>query len=290
MIERAGQEFQNDALALRKTKLEEKLAELCERYKWLDKENKPRLASAFAILTSNLCEQEVEFLFRNPPVSSSRTSRFDRYWKEKSDTATFFIVSNLASLITETGFNVRIATEARVPFGHYDISLISGNPCRVTFNGTEILKIEIKGSSGISLSQITRYLYEPSPLLLVRVLTAQVTLLEPTKLQEYICFSIDTMIDKVDRILGGKYFTIKGKYCSQCPDVSCPYNLALSTSNLEQNKKSFFSFVGMSDNEFNWDIQTFFRNLKIVSEKTADIVLQELCRHNSESTRRTGEI
>lgn len=264
---------QNDILLVKKEKLSEKIAELCERFSWLDGNNKPRSAAMLAILSSHICEREIEFLLRNPS-STNRHKRFDHYWTEKSNYATMLLVSKLLTRLTEIGLKVGIATEFPGTFGHYDIAIVPGNPCRVFSKKKELIKIEVKAASGISLEQITRYLLDSTPLVVARFLTNQVVLLRPTELQQYVESVVDIMIQKANRILEGKFIEIQGKYCSECADISCPYNSSAARKSPQSNNVSLL--ITLRDEEFAWDLQTFLTNLKSVVDRTTNAVLSEL--------------
>lgn len=249
------------------------LEDLCNKYGW-NYHGSPRTQAALAIL-SHSCERRIDYLFRNQS-KAVQTSKFDRYYSEKSNYSTILLVDRIKEKLAEAGFAVNIVTEQRTPFGTFDISILSGSPCRVFQNGHELMKIEVKGSIGLTLEQLTRYLLDSSPLILVRVLTNQVCLIRANEFQDYLSFVMVSMTKKIDRLLAKKTWTIPGRYCNDCPDSECPNYPTVHPEAVQE-----FSLVSMPSDQFEWDIKTFFRNLHSVADRTAKLVVNEVSRLNS---------
>lgn len=245
-----------------------KLEELC-LVRYFSRDGRPMVVTLAKILSSYQCEREISHVLDNPePTIESKI--FDSYYREKSEYATFLIVEHLKKSLRERGIHVSIYTEDRSDFGTYDVTIENGNPCRVYLHGIERVRLEIKASLGIPLEQIGRYLYDDSTLIVGRIITNHVALLRPSEHQNFVHFSLQAMLAKVQRLLEGKESTVPGKYCSYCLDFDCPFNRNKGKSQTRSQ------LITMDDREFGRDIESFFCNIKDVSEKISSLVLAEL--------------
>jgi hypothetical protein len=150
-----------------------------------------------------------------------------------------------------------IQTESRNDIGKYDVVIAQGSPSKVYADGEEKVRIEVKASYGINLEQISRYLWQSSPLILVRVMPGHVAKIDPLKLQPYVMFTLKEIAAKADRILSCNLYTVPGRSCFTCLDRHCEHNRYMGKRSLDSS---------------------FFRNLSYVSEKTANIIVEELRR------------
>jgi hypothetical protein len=133
------------------------------------------------------------------------------------------------------------------------------------------VRIEIKASLGLDFEQIGRYLWYRSPLILVRVITGQVTKIYPSEIKPYVSFSLEELCSKVDRLLSKRNYAVPGVDCADCPNNECFYWA-------ERSEKRRSNFVTLPDIEFGEDLKLFFRNLSYVAERTAIMVVEELHR------------
>jgi hypothetical protein len=242
---------------------------LISKYEWVYK-SKAKTASLAKLLTSTVCERQLDYLLRNPQYEDKR---FDSFYREKSEYSTVKILDHLKGRLAEEGIKACIATEVKDEsgFGVYDVTIVRGNPCLVLQGGQEKIKIEIKASFGLPLEQIERYLWDPSPLVLVRVLAGQVVLLRRPDLKEFVQFSNRLILEKAKRLAEGKGSTVPGPHCSGCPDSMCPHNRGA--------RRSSNGVVKSSDSDFGEDLGLLFANLPYVAERTASLVVQELKRN-----------
>jgi hypothetical protein len=262
------QKVASDRIYNLKSKFKQKLEELCLA-RHFSHAGRPQVVTLAKLLSSNHCERQINYLLDNPELVIENKS-FDSFYREKSEYATLLIVDHLKMSLGERGVNVSIRTEDRSDFGICDVTIENGNPCRVFLHGIEKVRLEIKASLGIPLEQIGRYLYDDSTLIVGRIITNHVAVLRPSEHQNFVLFSLQAMLAKVQRLLEGKEYTVPGKYCSYCLDFDCPFN---------RNKgkgPARSQLVTMDDREFGRDIESFFGNIKDVSEKIASLVIAEL--------------
>jgi hypothetical protein len=242
-----------------------KINELALRYNYMVT-GKLRTVSVLKLLTSNVCEERIRHNLEAKEVDSDEV--FDSIYAERSSFATNVIIDVLKSALIREGFKVGIVTEQKSAVGRYDIVIEAGNPCVVYSNGpAKRIRIEVKASFGLPFEQIQRYLFDPSPLILARVLPGQVIKLDPLTLQSFIDFSARTLIEKSERILNNKGYLVRGPHCSQCGNDACPF-----LPKREDRRR----LVTMSEEELAWEMQLFLNNLPHVATKVAELVLEEL--------------
>jgi hypothetical protein len=244
--------------------LMEYLERLASEYNRLH-DHKVGVASIAKLLGSNACERRISFELRN---NSEQTTRFDSFYREKSEYATLKILDHLKRRLVDKGYEAAIATEVKDDVGIYDVTIVQGTPCEILRRDELLVRLEIKASLGLPLEQIERYLWRPSPLILVRVPLGQVSTLRPSDLEEFVRFSQASMLAKASRLLEGQSYVVPGRYCRSCLDLACKFN----TRGQDGNRM----MVSMSDTEFDLDLHVFMRNLPFVSERTAELVIDML--------------
>jgi hypothetical protein len=244
-----------------------KLGLLKQRYEWVRKD-RPSAIMLAKIISRYACERQIRHLLENGDFRENQ--RFDPYYRQKSEFATIKILEHIKTKLATNGIPATILTEAPSDIGRHDIVIIRGYPCKVCAKDEEIIRIEIKASLGLNLEQIDRYLWDASPLILARVATGHVAKIEPLTLQSYVLFSLRELNAKVVRLTSDKFYTIPGTACTSCADYSCFYNRG--------GGKRPVSVVSMNDSEFAEDLNSLFKNLSYVAERTADLVIEELKR------------
>jgi hypothetical protein len=201
---------------------------------------------------------------------AKESQRFDPYYRQKSEFATLRILEHVKTSMSTNGLEAVIMTETPSDIGRYDIVVTQGCPCKVYTNGVERIRIEVKASLGLDLEQIGRYLWDPSPLILVRVITGHVAKIKPLELQSFVLFSLGELNAKADRLLSDKFYTVPGTACSNCLDSNCTYWHGRNNTRKPRN------IVTLSDSDFTEDLASFFQNLSYVAERTASMVVEEL--------------
>ena len=266
-----------------------KLKDLKEEYLKLAREiafkygltsgGKPRVATVMKVLSENECEGLIQYLLRNP--ASARNGSFDRYYREKHEFYKRKLVDRLKNELEDAGFNVLIATEENVLTGRYDVAIFSGRQVRVV-NDQEQIAIEIKGSLGISLEQIERYLLNGTVIILVRVVTGHVVMLSAYEYIDFLVESLKDLTRKAERILRNKPVLVRGSQCRKCPVETCPYNIRSGNG-----KDDRFERITMGDEEFNFDLDMLFRNAYPTIKKVTEMVL-EVLKLNSKMMKETS--
>jgi len=228
---------------------------------------KPSVVCVLKLLTSLPCESRIMYQLEHP--GSEDEERFDAVYREKSLFATNVVIDHLKRRLRDAGFSVVVSTEEKNEVGKYDIVIRTerNGSCSVYRNGQKKVRIEVKASQGIPLEQLARYLLDPSPLVVVRVMTSQVVRLRQPDLGRFAQFLIEVETAKAGRLMKNEPFTVPGEYCRDCPYLDCEYN---------RKKPQDDRMVKMESSELERDLREFFANLPDVAERTAEAVLEEL--------------
>ena len=252
-------DHEND-LNHRKLELYNALAQLAEKYGIGG-----RTSTVAKLLTSTQCERRIAYSLVN--ISMKSNQRFDGIYREVSTFATVKILDYLKARLDGDGYNVALATETKDVAGRYDITLVAGDPCVVKVSNEPIVRIEIKGlTTGLPLEQVgERFIWNNSPLIVVRILLGQVFLVRPSDLQGLVGFSLSNNLAKARRILDEAHYTVPGA-CYGCADTGCSYN---ERRGLEL--RPLISPVKVGE-----DLKLALMNLPKCAESTASYVLNEL--------------
>jgi hypothetical protein len=246
----------------RKAALFRQIQEICERYQFKSRGNQ-RTQAALAILASETCERRVRYMLSSQ--STSTEDRFDPAFGEKSGLATSMILSSIVDTLTSNGLSTGLATESRDFAGTYDIVVQWGNPSLVIRGNHLIARVEVKASWGLPLPQVARYMLNPSPLVLSRVMPGTVVVLDPHEQKEFVDFATSLLTAKATRVLREAPQVIPGRYCNQCGDRECPY----FTGGAKGTR-----MVKMAEHAFEDDLNLFFANLPKVCVRTSEVVLK----------------
>lgn len=248
----------------RKLRLLDLVREICQKYDFMSK-GRPRTQAALAVLSS-VCERSAAYDFSHPRYGDG--SKFDPYYVQKAELSNSFICTTVLQHIASAGFTVRAAMESSDPFGRYDVSIVRGTPCRVLKGGSTVCRIETKGSLGLPLSSqvLSRYLFGEGPLILCRIMTDQVIVLDPRQLQEFVDFSADLLSSRASRVLQGNHFVVPGPQCGgECGDRLCEYN--------ERKSRESRRLVTPKEADFQDDLYQFMRYLPQVSRRAGEVVV-----------------
>ena len=247
----------------RKSRLLGLVHQICDKYdlKW---HGQPRTQAALSILSS-VCERSIAHDLSHPDQKDD--SKWDPYWVAKADLATSSICTKVLECANAAGFTAGAAMESSDPFGHYDITIVRGSPCLVLRGGSTVCRLETKGSLGLPLSSqvLSRYLFGQGPLVLCRVMTGQVIVLDPAQLEEFVDFSAELLSSRAVRVLQGNHFVVPGPQCRQCGDTSCGFN--------ERKNPETRRLVTMKEQEFQLDINLFMQRLPQVSRRAGEVVV-----------------
>jgi hypothetical protein len=241
--------------------------EICEKYQFKSR-GRQRTQAVIAMLASDPCERSIQFKLAN--TGAKDWTSFDPWYQSKSDLATSFILSSIVGRVSAEGYSVGVATETRDAIGTYDITIqkgAQGAPCMI-FRGSDLLcRLEVKGSWGLPLAEIARYMLNPSPLVLCRVMPGTATLLEPAEQEEFVRFMAGLLASKAERVIHGPAYTIPGPPCGDCRDLLCSFNKYAGPRK---------GRVTMREGEFGEDANTFLRNLPHICNASALLVLDVL--------------
>jgi hypothetical protein len=128
--------------------------------------------------------------------------------------------------------------------------------------------VEIKASLGLELAQLERYMLKGHPLLLVRIMTEHVTLLDPEDNPKFLDDMTLNFADKATRMLDWKITLVPGYECRVCPATGCRFNKAVP--------KPGPNLFAMKPDEFSDDIATYLMNLYPTVNKAVHVILDEL--------------
>jgi len=186
----------------------------------------------------------------------------------KHEAAKRKLVDLLKSALTSAGVSFQLLTEEEAELGRNDVVIVvNSGGLSVHGNGRRIL-VEIKASLGLDLAQIERYMLRGNPLLLVRIMTGQVTLIDPEDHAEFLDDTALNFADKAQRMLDWKPILVPGYECRDCPATSCRYNGALP--------KSGWEVFHMKSEEFDADPAMYLRNLYPTVSKAVQAILNGL--------------
>jgi hypothetical protein len=186
----------------------------------------------------------------------------------KHEAAKRKLVDLLKSALTSAGVSFQLTTEEEAELGRNDVVIVvNSSGVSVQGNGRRIL-VEIKASLGLDLAQIERYMLKGNPLLLVRIMTGQVTLIDPEDHAKFLDDTTLNFADKAERLLEWKPILVPGYECRDCPATSCPHNGLLP--------KSGWEVFHMKSEEFDADLAMYLRNLYPTLNKAVQAILSEL--------------
>jgi hypothetical protein len=223
-------------------------------------------AKIAAVLFSTTCEcYATELLFG---LSPRPKVRFDPYYRMKHEGAKLKLIDLLKSALTSARVSFQLLTEEEGELGRNDVTIVvNSSGLSVQGNGRRIV-VEIKASLGLELAQLERYMLRGHPLLLVRIMTGQVTLLDPDDHAKFLDDTALNFSDKAQRMLEWKPILVPGYECRDCPATGCRYNKSIP--------KPDWNFFFMKPEEFDADLALYLRNLYPTVSKAAQMILEEL--------------
>jgi len=256
-----------------KTRLLNLVQQLAQKHGW-SSQGRLRSPAVLGLLGEGACERAIEHRLTNPNYRES--VKFDPYYSGKSEFSTTFLLDNLKRRLDSAGYKAAIATEVGGDeIGHYDVVVVQGRgmPSVVMRGSVPMVRIEIKGSLGLPMDQLARYMLNEVPIIICRVVLGTTTLLRPTDHEEFVNFYSDLLVSKAERLLAGEGYVVPGPGCRGC-DAECPYG--------EQPRSNGSRLVAMKGDDFSQDLRRFYTNLPRVADEGASLVLQVLKEGNVE--------
>ena len=235
------------------------------------------IPSILKTLGSHACERRVSYEFRNRDAVEDERD-FDPFFLEKHSFSVRFCIQRILTRLQEEKLRAAILGEVKEPHGVYDVTIEVGNPvCTIRVDNVPRLKLEFKSSNSCEIEQQQTYLVgDPAPLVLVRVTFGQVAVLRPEALSGFVDASVRETASKAKRVLTADPETaivIPGRDCWNCPDRECPY---------AQRRGRKEGIIKLASEAFEDDLNRLFREIPRISDRVADIVVEEL--------RRNGEV
>jgi hypothetical protein len=257
-----------EAIFKQKEKLAKKIETLAD---FCGLSNRRHLPNALLLkaISNFSCEKRIMHMISNNELIVEH-KKFDAYYRQKSAFATTKILDHIKNALSANSIEATISTEESSDSARYDAIVALGRPNEASAWNKDVVRIEIKASLGLDLEQVGRYLWDRSPLILVRVITGQVARIRPSELQSYVAFSLNELSFKIDRLLAQKCHTLPGTDCLDCPNNECTHWRERSSERKTGN------IVTLADAEFGQDLTLFFQNLSYVAERTALMVVEEL--------------
>jgi len=236
-------------------------------------------AKVSAVLATTSCETFATNLLENK-VSRTDT-RFDPYYLMKHEGAKLKLIDRLKSELAGAGVEFQLLTEENGTLGRYDVVIITDGKKLTIQGGHRTIVVEIKASLGLDMAQIERCLLGGEPVLLVRIMTRQVTLLRPDDHTAFLSESVKDLAGKAQRLLDSRPILVPGYECRQCPVTTCPFK--------KYTKKPDRELVCMKPEEFEADLARFLRNLYPTVDKAVETILSELnIKETTSSSRQAG--
>lgn len=210
-------------------------------------------ASVLSILQKYQCLMKCQHDISNP----SYDNKIDPLYSAKHE---FVKAKLIDTLFYKFGNLLTISSEHTIKTGKLDIAIF---PDRILLkSNNKNIAIEIKSGKSIDLFQIERYLFESDILIVIRVPTQDVFCVDALIPENELIRSIDLIIDKIDKILSGNIYKIKGEGCKGC------------TAHCEYRANPRWSNNGNYGPQLEYE--TFAKNTYKVIDKVIPIVEREL--------------
>jgi hypothetical protein len=228
---------------------------------------KPK-TSVIKSVIENACEYRARYEIEAPITNVSQ--KFDSYFRIKHEFQKNRFVQRLCLELKQRGLQTFISTEEKHAVGIFDV-LITNAPYLIRISDKSGLKkivIEWKSSSSFSLSQLERYLWTATTVVLVRAHLGQVVRISRKEIEQYMIKSLIELTERSTVISSGQALQkIPGPYCKGCPVKDCEFFKAPAES------KKIISFGSDSMRE---DLLLAFNKLDQCIEQVIDVVIKEL--------------
>jgi hypothetical protein len=175
--------------------------------------SKSTTASIISIVQKYHCLMRCQHDISNP----SYDNNIDPLYTAKHE----FVKNKLIdTLFYKFGNLMMISSEHTIKAGKLDIAIF---PDRILLkSNNKNIAIGIKSGKSIGLFQIERYLFESDILIVVRVPTQDVFRVDALSPENELLRSIDLITDKIEKILSGNIYKVRGDGCRGCT-AQCEY-------------------------------------------------------------------
>jgi hypothetical protein len=215
-------------------------------------ETKTTNGTVLAVLQGTPCLAKCAADIKSPTYGDN----VDQYYLAKHDYARVSMVDRIAQDFSNGKI---IGVEQVTSVGKLDVGIADRKI--LVSNGNKTIGIEIKsGKGGVDLFQLVRYLFEVDKLLVARVATADVAIIERSDIANQLNVISTSLQRKVDQIIEGHQYKVQGPWCYEC-NIECEYRRNRSTSH------HVAKMEGLAD---------FINNVGVTVEKTLSILKEEL--------------
>lgn len=224
-------------------------------------------------LIDNTCDHRARNEIESPKYVSAH--KFDSYFRMKHDFEKNRFVQLLALELRHQGLQASISIEGKGVVGVYDVLIANGKSLvSISDKGGKKIVVEWKSGAGLSLSQLERYLFECSILVLVRVQMNQVVRIARSDIGEHLKRSLVSLTERAQVVEAGENLQkIPGPYCKGCPVDGCEFRKEISTEKM----------VSFASESMEADLLSVFKNVDGCIDQAIKIVLDELAKKRDEA-------
>lgn len=157
-------------------------------------------------------------------LTHSHRRNIDRYYSVRHSFLQRVLLDELRLRLRREGFNVRIAAENDLTFGHGDLDVVvldgSGG---VSFNGLTI-RTELKGGPTFDFAQLIRYLMDVDAVVVALAGRGSAFAVRKSDVKELVDFTMSLYARKLDTLVEDREERIPGPWCAGCM-VECPHSV-----------------------------------------------------------------
>jgi hypothetical protein len=213
----------------------------------------PRATNAkiFSILQEHPCLVRCDYEICNGATRSS----IDPWYLTKHEFAKNKIIDAIVDKVSNLAV---IKSEHKVLNGKIDVVVL---PDKVVIrHGKRVIAFEIKSGKSISLFQIERYLFESDIVVVIRVPTQDVAVINSQLIKRSLTKTAASLSRKIGFILRGEQIKIQGEWCEGCPIADCDFR-----------KPSRWKYGNSQVAHIN-DVEQFLNDVDVIIDKTLEIL------------------
>ena len=157
-------------------------------------------------------------------LTHSHHRNIDRYYSVRHGFLQRVLLDELRLRLRRDGFNLKIAAENELAFGHGDIDvvLIDGNG-GVSFNGFTV-RTELKGGHTFEFPQLIRYLMDVDAVVVTLAGRGKAFAVRKRDVKDLVEFTMGLYARKLETLIQDRKERIPGPWCRGCM-VECPHSL-----------------------------------------------------------------
>lgn len=155
-------------------------------------------------------------------LGSSHFKQVEPYYLERHEFIRRLLVDVLLSRLRETGVEASMVGESRTRFGHGDIDVFAGEGTLEPDGGRLCIRIEVKGGSNFSISQVFRHLLDVDAVVVCLGGAGAAFAITRKQAAELLTLMEEVYTKKLGAIGAEKAEKISGPWCEGCR-VECTY-------------------------------------------------------------------